>query len=112
MSFGAIGVVDIPTTGTSAYLYSSTITDAGSTGVVIPKGTIVFHIHVISSATPSVISIANGAGGLQRINITGTASKGADFDFGTSGISFPLGAYVTYDSNATGGAITCMAAQL
>ena len=111
MSFGAIGSVDIPTTGTSAYLYSSSITDAGSTKVLIPQGTIVFHIHLISSSTPSVITIANGLGGLQRINVTGTASKGIDFDFGTNGILFSAGAYATYDSNATGGVITCMATQ-
>lgn len=112
MSFGAIGSVDIQTSATSTYLLSTTITDAGSTTVNIPKGTIVFHIHLISSSTLSVITIANGQGGLQRINVSGTASKGIDFDFGTNGISFPLGAYVTYDNNATGGVITCMAAQL
>jgi hypothetical protein len=109
MSFGAIGSVDIKTTSTSAYLYTSSITDAGSTTVLIPQGTIVFHIHLISTATPSVLTISNGIGGLQRINVTGTASKGIDFDFGTNGISFNSGAYVTYDGNASGGVITCMA---
>lgn len=110
--FGPIGSSDITSSSSSGYLVTTTITDASSTTVNIPKGTTVFHIHLISSSTPSVVSIANGSGGNSRINITGTASKGIDFDFGTSGIPFPLGAYVSYDSNATGGVITFVADQL
>ncbi len=105
--FGPIGGSDITSSSSNGYLVAPTVS-----GVSIPKGTTVFHIHLISSSTPSVVIISNGQGGTQRINITGTASKGIDFDFGSRGIPFPLGAYVTYDTNATGGVITYVGDQL
>lgn len=70
----------------------------------------IFHIHLISnSGGGSVLTIANGQGGTTQVNITGTTSKGIDFDFGPWGIMFPLGAYVTVDGNISGATITCKA---
>ena len=103
-----VGTVSITATG---YIISTTITDAGSTTVAIPKGTRIFHIHLISSSTASNLQIANGSGGTTQINITGTISKGIDFDFGVWGISFPNGAYATVDANIVTAQITCKADQ-
>lgn len=107
--YGApVGTVNITTSG---YLTTTTITDASSTTVSIPTGTRIFHIHLISSSTASVLTIQNGQGGTTFVNETGVISKGADFDFGFHGISFPLGAYVTVDGNIVTAAITCRADQ-
>lgn len=104
----SIGTVLVTTSG---YLTSTTITDASSTTVNLPTGTRVFHIHLISSSTASVITIQNGQSGTTWISETGVISKGADFDFGMYGIAFPLGAYVTVDGNIVSAAIVCKADQ-
>ena len=95
----------------SGFLISTTITDAGSTTVNIPVGTRIFHIHLISSGTASVLNIANGQGGTNYIKFTGTVSTGADVDFGIYGQSFPNGAYVTVDANIVSASIVCKADQ-
>lgn len=101
-----VGVIPFTSTTSSYYL----ITEQNKTlQIVNTKHTKVFHIHLISGATASNITIQNGNGGTTVINITGTINKGIDFDFGVWGIDFPLGAYVTYDGNQTGGTIACKA---
>lgn len=95
----------------SGYLISTTITDASSSTVTIPTGTRIFHIHLISSSTASVINIANGQGGTNYIKETGTISTGADFSYGIYGQSFPLGAYITVDGNIVSASIVCKADQ-
>lgn len=102
------GTINITSTG---YLISTTITDANSTTVNLPTGTRIFHIHLISSSTASVINIANGQNGTNYIKETGTISTGADFDFGIYGQSFPLGAYVTVDGNIVSASIVCKSDQ-
>lgn len=101
-----IGTLDFNTASTSGYL----ITRVENPGNVTRNPhTVITHIHLISSSTASNLQIANGLGGTVRINITGTISKGIDFDFGVWGITFPLGAYVTSDANLVEAAISCKA---
>lgn len=99
------GTLDVTTASTSGYLIQHT-RDPGNR--VVNKGVRIFHIHLVSGATASNLLIADGSGGTTRINITGTASKGIDFDFGFHGIVFPKGAYYTTDANIVEAAITCM----
>ena len=90
----------------SGYLITRTLKQAGGDVTFYPETTI-FHIHLIStSGGGSNVTIANGQGGTTRINITGTTSKGIDFDFGMWGISFPQGAYITVDANIVTATIT------
>lgn len=99
-----VGTINVSQTG---YLISRTIKLAGGDVSQNPEVTI-FHIHLISNGSgASVLTIANGNGGTQQINITGTTSKGIDFDFGVWGITFPNDAYVTVDGNISNAAITC-----
>lgn len=96
-----VGTIDISQSG---YLTTSNITTINKT---VNSPDRIFHIHLIStSGGGSVLIVANGQGGTQRINITGTTSKGIDFDFGINGITFPLGAYITVDNNLSNAAIT------
>lgn len=101
-----VGVIDITTASTSGYLVSHINKTTGATKF---PPTRIFHIHLISSSTASNLQIANGQGGTVRINVTGTLSKGIDFDFGIWGITFPLGAYFTTDANITEAAVICKA---
>lgn len=103
-----IGTLDFTTASTSAYLITRVENPASGAITKFPHTTIT-HIHLISTSTASNLQIANGLGGTVRINITGTISKGIDFDFGVWGITFPLGAYVTSDGNIVNAAITCKA---
>ena len=102
------GTVNITSNG---YITSSTVTDAGGSQVYLPTGTRIFHIHLISSSSASVLTIQNGQGGTTYLNLKGTASQGADFDFGIYGQSFPAGAYATVDGNIVSAAIACKADQ-
>ena len=95
----------------NGYLTTTSVTDAGSTTVLLPTGTRVFNIHLVSTSTPSVLKISNGQTGTVAINVTGTASIGSTFDFGFHGHSFPNGAYVTVDANIVTAAISCRADQ-
>lgn len=98
---GSIGVTS------SGYLISRVNTTTNVTEY--PEVTI-FHIHLIStSGGGSNVTIQNGSGGTTQINITGTTSKGIDFDFGVWGITFPKGAYVTVDGNTSIAVVTCKA---
>lgn len=106
-----IGAIDITASSVTGNLISRIININGNT-VTDNASVVITHIHLISGASPSVLTVANGLGGNVRIDITGTASKGIDFDFGVWGITFPAGAYVTYDSNQTGGAIVCKASKI
>jgi hypothetical protein len=103
-----LGTIDITSSSSTGYLITRSIVQAGQTITEYPS-TVITHIHIVSGSTPSVITVANGQNGNIVINETGTVSKGADFDYGTWGLHFPLGAYVTFDSNQTGGGITCKA---
>jgi hypothetical protein len=97
-----VGSINISTTG---YLIQRT---NKTTNTIEYPETTIFHIHLISgSGGGTVLTIANGSGGTQQINATGTTSKGIDFDFGIWGITFPAGAYVTVDSNISNAVITC-----
>ena len=105
----SVGTVSISASG---YLISSTTTDAANVAVNNPKSTRIYHIHLISGGTASVLNIANGQGGTNYIKVTcPTVSSGNDFDFGVNGISFPLGAYATVDGNIVTAQITCKADQ-
>lgn len=103
-----VGAVDVTQTG---YILNRTIKLAGGDVSQVLDVTI-FHIHLISNGSGgSALTIANGQGGTTRINITGTTSKGIDFDFGVWGITFPVGAYVTVDGNLSNAVVTCKAAK-
>ena len=105
----SVGTVSISATG---YLITSTTTDAAGTTVNNPKSTRIYHIHLISGGTATVLNIANGQGGTNYLKLTCPAvSTGNDFDFGVNGITFPLGAYVTVDGNIVTAQITCKADQ-
>ena len=99
------GVIDVTASG---YLISRTINLIPNAITQYPE-TRVFHIHLVSSSTASVITISNGQGGTIFIKETGSFSTGADFDYGLIGVTFPLGAYVTVDGNIVSAAITCKA---
>jgi hypothetical protein len=100
-----VGTINTNATG---YLISSTTTDAAGTNVnVVPIGTRIYNIHLISSGTASVLTIANGNGGTTYIKVTGTVSTGATFDFGHHGVTFPAGAYITVDGNIVSTSIAC-----
>lgn len=101
-----VGTLDVTTASTTAYLITGKTID-GLSGQPLP--TRIFHIHLVSSSTASNLQIANGSGGTVRINITGTISKGIDFDFGMWGITFPKGASIVTDANIVEAAITCKA---
>ncbi len=103
-----VGTVSMSASG---YVTSTVITDATNNTVLIPKSTRIFHMHLISDTTASNVLVANGQGGTTQINITGTISKGVDFDFGIWGITFPNGAYVTVDAHTVSVQITCKADQ-
>jgi hypothetical protein len=105
-----VGVGTVNITG-SGYLTTSSVTDAAGSTVYLPTGTRIFHIHLISGGSASVLTIQNGQGGTTYIKVTGTANTGADFDFGIYGQSFPLGAYATVDGNIVSAAIVCKADQ-
>lgn len=106
-----IGSINFSTVSTSAYLITRVNNINGTTVTQYPETTIT-HIHLIStSGGGSNLQIANGLGGTVYINITGTTSKGIDFDFGAYGITFPLGAYLTTDGNISNAAITCKASK-
>lgn len=92
----------------SGYLITRTLAMQPSSITQHPE-TRIFHIHLVSGATASVINIANGQGGTTLITETGSFSTGADFDYGPIGITFPLGAYVTVDGNIVSASITCKA---
>lgn len=99
------GVINITASG---YLITRTINLVPNAKTEYPE-TRIFHIHLISGSTASVIQIANGQGGTNYITETGSFSTGADFDYGPIGITFPKGAYVTVDGNIVSAAITCKA---
>lgn len=81
-----------------------------TTNVITHEPTRIFHIHLISSGTgASVIQISNGQTGSIYISETGTSGKGADFDYGMWGMTFPASAYVTVDSNIVSASIICKA---
>ena len=101
--------VGVGTVNVTANGYLTTSTSSPST--YLPTGTRVFHIHLISTGTASVLTIQNGQGGTTFIKVTGTVSTGVDFDFGIYGQSFPAGAYVTVDGNIVSAAIVCKADQ-
>ncbi len=104
-----VGTINFNTTSTSAYLITRVNNINGNTVTEYPE-MVITHIHLIStSGGGAVVTIANGLGGQQQINITGTTSKGIDFDFGVFGIVFPKGAYITTDGNISNAAITCKA---
>lgn len=95
----------------SGYLISRTLKLAGGDVSQNPEVTI-FHIHLISNGSgASNLLIANGNGGTTRINITGTTSKGIDFDFGVWGVTFDKGAYLTVDGNISIAVVTCKASK-
>ena len=99
--YGApVGTLKI--TSSAGYLISSTNT---TTGVTTNPSTRIFHISLVSGTTASNIQISNGLGGDIYINETGTAVKGAEFDFGFHGKTFPLGAYVIPDANFISGSV-------
>lgn len=99
--YGApVGTIQLTSGG--GYLISSTNT---TTNVVTNPATRVFHLSLVSGTTGSTIQILNGANGNVVINESGTASKGAEFDYGFHGKTFPLGAYVVTDANFIGGSI-------
>lgn len=99
-----VGSILFNNASSSGYLITTT---NNTLGIIQTPQTKIFHIHLVSGATPSNITIQNGQGGTTLISVTGIASKGANFDFGWWGITFPLGAYVTYDGNQTSGGIVC-----
>lgn len=99
------GVIDITASG---YLITRTI-NLLPTSIVENPSTRIFHIHLISGSTASVITISNGQNGTVFIKETGSFSTGADFDYGPFGVTFPMGAYVTVDGNIVSAAITCKA---
>lgn len=101
-----IGTIDITSSSSTEYLITRVENPASGTVTKFPSTTIT-HIHLISGSTPSVLTVSNGKTGNVRISCTGIANKGIDFDFGVWGITFSSGAYVTYDSNQTGGGVTC-----
>ena len=105
-----VGTVSISATG---YIISSTTTDAAGTNVNTPQGTRIYHIHLISGGTASVLNIANGAGGTNYIKVTcSVVSSGNDFDFGVNGIFFPKGAYATVDGNIVTAQVVCKQDQM
>ena len=107
-----IGTINFTTASTSAYLITRTISQAGG-NITEQPNVVITHIHLISNGSgASNLLIYNGSGGTQQINITGTTSKGIDFDFGVWGITFPSGAYITSDGNLANAAITCKAAKI
>lgn len=102
-----VGSINVSSTG---YLITRVENPASGAITRTNLHTTIFHIHLISNGSgASVLTIANGLGGTTEINITGTTSKGIDFDFGIYGITFPVGAYITVDGNIANAAITCKA---
>ena len=103
-----IGSININSTG---YLISRTrqqVDGNVTTTITDYPHTVITHIHLISNAGGgSVLTINNGQTGTQQINLTGTTSKGMDFDFGIWGIDFPEGAYITVDGNIQSATIVC-----
>lgn len=89
----------------SGYLITRTIGIQGNNITDHPE-VVITHIHLVSSSTASVLTIQNGQNGSTWVNITGTISKGIDFDFGMWGITFPLGAYITVDGNIVNAVFT------
>jgi hypothetical protein len=108
--YGApVGTVSVSASG---YIISSTTTDANGDTVLTPKGTRIFHIHLISGGTATVLNIANGAGGTNYIQAkAAVVSAGNNFDFGVHGMYFPNGAYATVDGNIVTAQVTCRAEQ-
>ena len=105
-----VGTVSISASG---YIISSTTTDAAGVAVNNPKGTRIFHIHLISGGTATVLNISNGLGGTNYIKATAAVvSSGNDFDFGALGMFFPNGAYATVDGNIVTAQIICKQDQM
>lgn len=63
----------------------------------------VFNMHVISGGGGgSIVSLRNGStsGGTIWVTETGTTSTGKSFNYGTQGILFPSGCFVSTDTNS------------
>ena len=104
-----IGSINYSTASTSAYLITRVNNINGNTVTEYPE-TVITHIHLISTGGGgTVLNIANGLGGTNYLKLTGTTSKGIDFDFGIYGIVFSGGAYLTTDGNISNATITCKA---
>lgn len=64
----------------------------------------VFNLHIISGGGgASVVSLRNGSSGSGTIWVTetGTTSTGKSFNYGTQGILFPAGCFVSTDANSS-----------
>lgn len=69
----------------------------------------VYTIHVISTGGgASVVSLRNGstAGGTIWVTETGTISTGKSVNYGTQGILFPAGCFVSTDANSSNVIVT------
>lgn len=102
-----IGTISITQSG---YLITRTLNVVNNTITEFPD-VVIFHIHLISTSTASHLTIQNGQGGTTYLDLTGTISKGIDFDFGMWGVTFPKGAYATVDGNIVTAQITCKASK-
>ena len=104
-----IGTVLLTTASNSAYLISTTITDAGSVNVnTIPAGTRIHNIQLVSSSSASTLNIYNGSSAATpTLVLKGTSNANASFDFGFYGHTFPNGAWVVTDGNIVSAAIAC-----
>lgn len=74
-------------------------TTIGTAGTAIR----LFTLHVIStSGGGSIVSLRNGStsGGTIWVTVTGTTSTGVTVNFGSHGILFPAGCFVSTDANS------------
>lgn len=83
---------------------STYLTTSGAVGIA--KGSsaepkIIYSIHVISGATPSLVTLKdNGSSGTIYIQELGTANQGQTFNY-PEGKFFPNDCYYTADGNQT-----------
>ena len=99
--YGApVGTLQLTSTG--GYLITNTNV---TTGVVTNEPVRIFHLSLTSGTSASTIQILNGVGGNVVINESGTAVKGAEFDYGFHGHTYPNGAYVVTDANFISGSV-------
>ena len=87
---------------------TSTLITADAQVTAVTKATRLYSMHVLSGAGGgAVITMkSGGSGGTTYLVETGTASKGATFNYGEAGITFPAGLYVDVDTNTTSVVLT------
>lgn len=92
----------IQNSGSQAFTTASVV--IGTSG----KPTRVFAINFVSGGTAGVINLRNGTSGSATsfIQENGVISSGKTVPYGTTGVLFPAGCFLSVDANITAGVVS------